>query len=125
MRVLAVVLGVLTMVAGINAQTEYGTIRVTVRDARKAVLPGVQVTLANPGRKIIYTAPTNEGGQYRFDLPAGVYDLTAELCGFQPLNVPKIQLRTGVTIQQEVQLTAGGKVDCVIVRGSTPISTIR
>jgi len=54
-----------------------------VVDEKGAALPGATITLRHPEEGWKFVAVTNAQGQFRFrDLPSGVYDVVAELEGF-------------------------------------------
>lgn len=36
---------------------------------------------------------TNESGEYTFDVPAGIYEVSAELLGFNPVKVSKVGVK--------------------------------
>src|SRR3972149_8820696 len=78
----AVLLLLLTVTA--FAQTTNATLGGTVSDASRAVIPGVGVTATNTQTGIVSTGVTNETGAYNFpSLQPGLYQVTAELPGFQ------------------------------------------
>lgn len=78
----------------VNAQTITATVRGTVRDAQGAVLPGVTVTATSPvlGVRDASTVTGPEGNYVITQLPAGTYDITVELPGFQTKVVRAIEL---------------------------------
>src|SRR3979409_2378566 len=69
------------------AQVTTGDIVGRVTDASGGVLPGATVTIENVGTHDIRTAPTNESGDYVFNLlPIGAYTVKIELSGFGSKN---------------------------------------
>ena len=64
-----------------------------VTDATGAVLPGATVTITNEGTRDVRSAPTNESGDYAFNLlPIGTYAVKVELQGFGTQNTRLIAL---------------------------------
>src|SRR3989442_8403523 len=75
------------------AQTTYGSIVGTARDASAAVVSGVPVTVANLATGVKVTQATNELGAYAFTtLFPCQYAIHAEMSGFRPVDVSGIQL---------------------------------
>src|SRR4051812_48383728 len=67
-----------------------------VTDESKSVVPGVTITAtsASTGRQFIDT--TSEKGEYRLEgLPAGLYNVTADLPGFAPTLLKDLDLLVG------------------------------
>jgi len=70
-----------------------GTVSGTVTDPTGAVVPKGTVTAEDVSRGIHLTSTVDANGQYRFaNLPPGIYDLAAQIPGFQS------QIQKGVTI---------------------------
>ena len=69
-----------------------GSIAGIVKDASGAVVPGVTVTAVNEPSGTSFVSVTDERGQYRIPVRAGVFKVTAELAGFTTAQ------RTGVTM---------------------------
>jgi hypothetical protein len=66
------------------AQTGSGSVSGTVRDAKQAVIPGVEVTITNEETNIARVITTNEVGAYKIGaLPIGHYKMVVELTGFK------------------------------------------
>jgi hypothetical protein len=102
-----------------------GRIVGTVKDQTDAVVPGVEVTATNTATNIPRLAISNDRGDFIVDkVPAGTYDLKAELPGF------KTQVSLGVILAQtqvariDFVLTPGEIAEQVTVTGqSTVIDT--
>ena len=76
-----------TDVPEITAQTSNATLQGTVADPSGAVLPGVIVKLESPATGLTRELVTNSAGVYVFNfLPAGDYQVTAELAGFKTVR---------------------------------------
>ena len=75
---------VLVFASAAGAQTDTGAIVGTVKDQSGGVLPGVTITVTQTSTGLVYTAVTNEAGQYVYpSLRIGTYVVAAELAGFR------------------------------------------
>ena len=75
------------------SQSSNATLSGTVSDAASALIPGVTITAANTGTGVISTGITNESGTYNIaGLLPGVYNVTAELPGFQTQTFTGVRL---------------------------------
>src|SRR6185437_13318473 len=75
------------------AQRTTATIRGTVTDQTKAIVPGATVTVTGQDTGLTHTMPTNTDGVYVFtDLPVGRYTVKVELQGFQTATKTDIAL---------------------------------
>ena len=105
----------LTPVSG-NAQTE-GTLRGTVQDAQKAVVPGATISLLVSGNLTPRTAVTDAPGAYAFDdVNAGTLALQVDAPGFRRAsrNV-RLHLAAGAALVEDVVLDIAGISDSVVV----------
>ncbi len=107
----AVLAGFITLsilVPGLQAQTNYGSIVGTARDASGAVVPGVTVTATNESTNAGATAVTNDLGGYAFTtLVPGPYRVHAEVSGFRPLDIKGIQLQVNQTARHDITMQIG------------------
>ena len=125
MRVLRLVtfLGILAAAAlPLYAQSDTGSIDGRVFDQQKAGMPGVTVTAKNTATGLTRSTVSGTTGTYHFgSLPAGTYDITAEIQGFST------QVRKGVLVQvsspstMDITLTVGNLSETVVVTGETPL----
>jgi hypothetical protein len=111
----------LVSVASADAQTR-SSITGVVTDATHAVVPGVTVTLASPdlvgGAQTIVTG---QDGAYRFsDLPPGLYNVSAQLSGFQALDRSSMRLLFGTTLTVDFTLAVGNVAERMEVVGRAP-----
>lgn len=107
--------------APIGAQTR-SSITGIVTDPSAAILPGVTVTLTSPdlvgGAQ---TTVTGQDGAYRFsDLPPGVYDVHAQLSGFQSFDRSELRLLFGTTLTVDFVLAVGSVTERMVVVGRAP-----
>jgi hypothetical protein len=105
------------------AQTQ-GQITGVVTDPSGAVVAGATVTVTNPQTNFTRQVVTNTAGNYVFpSLQPGVYNVKAEMQGFQT------EIRNGVELQVEqvarldFQLRVGAIAETVEVTGGAPLLT--
>jgi hypothetical protein len=100
-----------------------GALGGTVADASGAVLPGVTVSLLNPG--LIggtQTTVTDERGAYLFTrLVPGRYNVKAELSGFRPVVQENIVVNADATARADLKLELGNVQESITVSGQAPL----
>ncbi|HSF15811.1 MAG TPA: TonB-dependent receptor [Vicinamibacteria bacterium] len=109
-------------------QTITATVRGTVRDTQGAVLPGVTVTAVSPalGVRDASTVTGAEGTYVLSQLPAGTYDITFQLQGFQTQLLRGIEL----TIRQDAEINAtldlaGVEESVTVMAQAGPVETTK
>ena len=110
------------LVATLGAAQDRGTITGKFTDDAGAVIPGVTVTLSRPdNRKTV----SNEKGEFVFVavLP-GSYQITAELPGFQTLQMA-VTVGAGQTVRLSPVIRVSSLSETVTVTGSAPLSPAR
>ena len=113
-RACVTVLVLLIGASAASAQSISGTIAGQVIDAQGQVLPGASVTLT--GRTGSNTQTSDAAGEFRFiGLAPGVYNLRAELSGFQQAEQNGITVSIGSTAQFKLTLNVGGITENVQV----------
>src|SRR6267143_6959687 len=106
-RGIVLCLGILIMMSSVAAigQLTTGTITGTVTDQSGAAVPGATVTLKNTDTGISRTAQTGENGKYdALSLPAGSYEISASLTGFQTVLHTGISLAVGQNVAVDFSL---------------------
>ena len=101
---------------------EQASIRGSVVDDSGAVLPGVTVTATevNTGRQLVDV--TDARGEYRLpSLPAGTYDLRAELTGFSTVVISKVELLVGQGATIGMKMGLATVQETVTVSGESPL----
>ena len=106
---------------------QQATIVGTVTDPSGAVIPNVEVTIANRDTQVSHTFRTNDAGQYVApDLPIGNYDLKAAASGFRVeetkgvvLNVSQFNAATSPSSWAEGRRLCGLRIS-VHLPGSRP-----
>src|SRR6266550_21832 len=91
-----------------EAQTNYGSIVGTARDASGAVIVGTHVTVTNVATGVDVTQATNDVGAFSFTtLFPGRYTIHAEMQGFQSVDISDIQLQVNQTVRFDVTMPPG------------------
>ncbi|MGI9165921.1 MAG: TonB-dependent receptor domain-containing protein [Pyrinomonadaceae bacterium] len=109
------------------AQTD-STITGDIKDSNGAVLVGVQVTAKHLDTGLTRVTTSEKEGRFVFPgLPVGLYQLHAELTGFEPLGFPNVRLTVNETtavalVMKVAGLSAAVDVDSgeVLVNTQTP-----
>ena len=105
------------------AQFGVGSISGTVTDGSGGVLPGVTVTLSNPG--VIggdQTTITDVEGAYQFTrLVPGMYTVKGELQGFRAIVQQGIEVNADRTSRMDLKLEVGNVAETVTVSGQAPL----
>jgi Carboxypeptidase regulatory-like domain/TonB dependent receptor len=98
------------------AQSTFGSIQGTVRDASGALIQGAQVTLTNTGTTAARTLVTDESGSYNFkNIDVGTYSLAIAAPGFEKESLPEIDLTARETRRLDAILKPGAESQTVMV----------
>jgi hypothetical protein len=107
---------------GLFAQTSEGTISGIVTDPTGAVLPGVDVKLTHVETGLVRSVVTNDEGRfYAAALPAGTYEIVAELPGFKRFERKGVRLVTGDRLNIPIQMEVGEITETITVTGAAPL----
>lgn len=99
-----------------------GTITGSISDPTGAVIPGVQVTVTNAATGESRIVEPNESGAYFVSsIPAGSYDIAAELAGFQRQVLRQIELEAEQRLRANIELQVGEVTTTVEVTGAVPV----
>jgi hypothetical protein len=108
------------------AQEQRGSIEGVVKDAQGAVLPGVTIEARHIERGTTVSVVTDGAGVYRFpSLPAGTYEVTAQLTGFQTSKVENVPLALGQIKTVAFTLQLAGVTESVQVSAEAPLVDTR
>ncbi len=90
------------------AQTGAGSLTGIVADQSGAAVPGATVTATNQATNVVYTATSNNAGNYTVtSLPVGVYVVKAELSGFKTAATQPTQVEALADGPDRLQADAG------------------
>src|SRR5262245_57653520 len=115
---------VLLLVASASAiaQQTTGNITGRVLDQQGAAMPGVSITAKHPATGLTRNEVTDAEGVYRVTaLPVGVYEVVAELTGFQTVSKQDIEVNVGQTVAIDFQMKVATIAETVTVTGATPL----
>ena len=116
-----IVLLVTTFTPGALAQTA-ATVSGTVYDASGAVLPGVTVTARSGATGLSRTTVTAPEGRFVIpQLPPGIYEIRAELAGFQPHVRPEVELTVAQSLTLNITLQVGALEIVDVVTAEIPV----
>jgi hypothetical protein len=114
----AVTLAIVTDAAAQGNPT--GTISGHVIDPAGLPVPGATVTVASPGLQGVRTATTSANGDYLIPfLPAGEYDVTFALQGFQTVTQTKVPVKMAETLPLDVTLAVASVAESMTVSAQT------
>ena len=103
-----------------TAQTGTSSVRGTVADPQGNVVAGASVTLTNTETNAARTQPTNESGQFVFDLiPPGNYRLEVEGAGFKKAALTDVRAFVAKPTELAVALEIGSVTETVTVAASS------
>jgi hypothetical protein len=117
----ALMLVVLLVVIGITAvaQAPTGIITGTITDESGAVIPNATITITNKATGFSRTVSPNEQGLFGAPaLPAGEYQVKAEVAGFRTL-LREASVETGNTTTVNLPMQLGGNKDIVTVEAAS------
>lgn len=104
------------------AQSSAGTILGTVTDTTGGVLPGVEVSITKIDTGQTRLAITGDEGRYTApQLAVGIYEVRAELSGFQTSVQPSVALQIGQEALVNLTLEIGSISEEVIVSSEAPL----
>jgi hypothetical protein len=111
----ALLLALLLSVAGsARAQSIFGTVRGTVFDAQRNVVPGASVVVTDEATNVARDAVTDSAGNFEVpNLRPGSYSVEVSLAGFKKVKRSGLLLRAASVALADIQLEVGG-VDEVV-----------
>jgi len=123
MRVAYLVAAILVLSLGGFAQTA-GQVTGLVTDPLGSVVAGATVTVTNSQTNVARTTTTNSAGNYAFPaLQPGLYNVKAELRGFQSEVRERVELQVEQIARIDFHLQIGAVTETVEVRGGAPLLT--
>ncbi|MDT8067075.1 MAG: TonB-dependent receptor [Terriglobia bacterium] len=119
---IVVLLAILCLAVGAQAQTERATLSGRVVDPAGAAIPGVRVTVMSLGTSAIIEAKTNSEGLFIVpNLRPGHYRIKVEKEGFKSLLRPDIELHVQDVIALNFSMNIGSRIETVTVNGQAPL----
>src|SRR5687768_16868481 len=107
-RLRLLVVSLLFVSLSVYAQTPTGQISGNTTDESGGSLPGVTVTAQNKDTGFNRSTVTNSEGSYVLPLlPAGNYEVTGELAGFQTFKRPNVVVNVGSDVTVPIPLRVG------------------
>ncbi|MGH9671561.1 MAG: carboxypeptidase regulatory-like domain-containing protein [Bryobacteraceae bacterium] len=104
------------------AQTTFGRILGTVRDASGAAIPGAQIQITNQGTNVSRAVTTDTSGNYEAThLNSGHYVVAVESQGFKRFVRPDVPLEALGTVRVDATLAVGELAAEVTVTSTIPV----
>ena len=124
-RLVSLAVAVLALVASANsayAQADTGVMDGRVFDEQRAAVPGVTVTAKNVATGFTRTAVSSATGTFHLEaLPAGTYDVTAEIQGFATQLRKGIIVQIGSAVSFDFTMKIGNISETVTVSAESPL----
>jgi hypothetical protein len=118
MKIAVVSLCLLLLVVSPAMSQTSATLSGTIVDTSGGLLPGVALSLRNTGTGLVRTATSAVDGRYVFaGIPAGEYELRAELSGFRTVVRERLTVTVAQSLTVPLVLEVGGVEQAVTVAG--------
>src|SRR5438445_7357961 len=102
------------------AQQTTGNLTGRVVDQQGAAVPGATVTAKSPSTGFTRTEASDAEGLYRLAaLPVGIYEVTAELSGFQTVSKKDVEVNVSQIVAIDFQMKVAALAETVNVTGAT------
>src|SRR5262245_58407625 len=112
----AVIIALYSVPLSFSQTASTGALTGNAMDGTRAMIPGVELTLANEATSETRTTVSNENGSYVFPLLApGSYRLDAALPGFKTAARSGIRINVTETARLDIQLEVGSVTETVTV----------
>ncbi len=107
-----------------SAQTD-STITGDIKDANGALLAGAQITATQSDTGLTRVTTSESEGRFVFPgLPVGLYELRAELTGFEPVVFPNVRLTVNETTEVSLVMKVSGlTADVTVNSGEALVNT--
>ena len=120
-RLVGFCLSVFILSSGAALYAQDASVIGSVTDDTKAMLPGATITATSLETGVQQVAVSDANGQYRLRLPAGIYKLQAELSGFGPVQLPRVELLVGQNANVPITLKIAQLTETLTVTGESPL----
>jgi hypothetical protein len=116
------ILSLMLSSAPLFPQAGAGTLTGTVTDQSGALLPGVTITVRNPGTGSARETVTNDTGNYSIPgLRPASYDVSAEVAGFRKHSQTGFRIEVDQIARLDIRLEVGAVSEVVEVRGAAQL----
>jgi hypothetical protein len=106
---------------GLQAQTNYGSVRGLATDIQGGLISDAVVTLTNTGTKLVHTTKTNDSGEYDFSqVTPGDYVVEVSLKGFENFR-EAVTVELGRTATVDATLHVGSVDETIEVKAAEPL----
>jgi outer membrane receptor protein involved in Fe transport len=120
--VISAITALVLTASSLFAQSTTGSFQGTITDSSSAALPGVTVTIINPGTNLVRTTVTNQSGNYDAPLlPPGQYNVSAELTGFRKVEKTGLVLQVNQNARVDFTLELSAIEESVQVTAQAPL----
>ena len=120
-RLVGLCLSVFILSSGAALYAQDASVIGSVTDDTKAMLPGATITATSLETGVQQVAVSDANGQYRLRLPAGIYKLQAELSGFGPVLLPRVELLVGQNANVPITLKIAQLTETLTVSAESPL----
>ena len=120
-RLVGFCLSVFILSSGAALYAQDASVIGSVTDDTKAMLPGATITATSLETGVQQVAVSDANGQYRLRLPPGSYKLQAELSGFGPVLLPRVELLVGQNANVPITLKLAQLTETLTVTGESPL----
>ena len=102
------------------AQSTFGSIVGTVKDASGALVPGASITVTNSGTAAKTSGSSNQSGEYNFvNLSPGRYQLSVVATGFEKVEFSDLDLQSRETKRVDAMMKLGAATEVITVQGAS------
>jgi outer membrane receptor protein involved in Fe transport len=116
------VLALVALAGTVYAQVDTGVMDGRVFDEQRAAMPGVTVTAKNVANGLTRMAVSSATGTFHIEaLPAGTYDVTAEIQGFATQLRKGIIVQIGSAVSFDFTMKVGNISETVTVSAESPL----
>src|SRR5215469_10692513 len=112
---------VLASGAAAFAQSNQGTITGTISDPAGAVIAAAQIVAKNAETGVVYQGGTSNTGNYVIPVPAGTYEITVTVPGFQRFVESNVPVVVATDTRKDVILDVGEATEQVSVAYTAPL----
>src|SRR5262249_44184944 len=112
----------LLFVLPLYCQNVNGTFTGVVTDATGAVAPNASIMARNTGTSAAFTARgEGEGFYWIRSIPVGVYDIIAEVPGFQKFEAKDVRVQVNEIVRVDIKLNVGSTAETITVEGAATV----